>query len=208
NIWKYSLTPYREHLYEYPPATIPLVSLPLALDNAGFGYYYLNYRLLVFLIEILVFGLLLYYAIRTKAGTKTLILALAFYSVCGIVAKDYWYEGLDLLFISAFVVGILARELLKKHPFWGAYAQWVGFWLSVGIKYMTAPLMLPLLVMRRHSLKTELVACGLGFLTIWSIPLALYRSSLAVMFVFHAQRPLKYGALGTTIIKTINDFTG
>lgn len=72
---------------------------------------------------------------------------------------------------------------------------------------MTAPLALPLFWMQRKQWKREVLAGTLGFLLVWGVPIALYRSSLSVMVLFHTVRPLKYGAFGTWVVWAINDFT-
>src|SRR6185369_13200574 len=94
NIWRYSLMPYRQHLFEYPPAAVPLISIPLDIDQAGIGVYYLNYRVEIFLFECVLFGFLL--AVISRLPTKSIvkISAVTFYILAGIVAKDFWYEGL------------------------------------------------------------------------------------------------------------------
>lgn len=225
NMWRYGLTPYFEHLYEYPPATIPILSLPLSLDQAGIGYYYVNYRTQIFIFELILFVFILFTINRVP--TKPLIkgIGLLFYIAAGVLAKDYWYEGLDLLFFGTVSIAIIIRYINKTDKFIIKFIFWILFWLSTSIKFLTAPLAIPLYwiykkpdLSKKKSIgsllknlfihnRQETIAAIVAFMIVWGIPLAIFRSSLSVMFVFHMNRPLKYGAFGTYIVETVNDFT-
>jgi hypothetical protein len=208
NMWKYGLTPYFKQLYEYPPAAIPFTYLPLEIDLAGIGDYYLDYRVEIFMVEGLFFGLLLLTLGRLPINGISRNLALVFYIVAGAWAKDYWYEGLDLIF-GLFMAATLAWRYLSGHAtYWRRVVMWTLFWMSTAIKYMTIPLVLPLFLAGLPKWRRELGASIAGFLLVWLIPLAIFRTSLSVSLVYHLDRPLKYGALGTYIIEVINDYTG
>jgi hypothetical protein len=108
NMWRYGLTPYREHLFEYPPAAVPVLSIPLNVDQAGIGFYYLDYRIEIFLFEVV-----LLVSARDNSEIsyqKRKIIAITFYILAGMVAKDYWYEGLDFIFLvrSRFYFGLIS----------------------------------------------------------------------------------------------------
>lgn len=207
NMWRYGLTPYYEHLYEYPPATIPLVYLPLEIDQLGVGFYYLNYRVEIFLFELVLFLAIAYTLLFTCSQFKLSWLGLSFYILAGMIAKDYWYEGIDLVFAGMLTLSFLWRLKWGHSRMMAKLGFWTLFWLSTSIKFLTLPLLIPLALNRLHDWRKELVAIMLGFVLVWGFPLAYFRSSIAVMFVVHLQRPLKYGSFGTFVIKAINDYT-
>lgn len=207
NIWWYGLTPYLEHLYEYPPATIPLLIIPLALDQWGLGIYYYNYRLQMFVIEIAIYIFIL--KALGKIYAKKVwqrYLAILFYNLYPLVAIGFWYEGIDLAFGGALTLALISlilfkRNLLKKTVFWSF------FWLSVAIKLITAPLFIPYFFINKDDVKQELKALILGFLIIWGVPLMIFRSSLSVFFFFHAKRALHSSSFPAYLVYTINHFT-
>jgi len=207
NMWHYGLTPYLEHLYEYPPAAIPIVYLPLLIDLAGFGHYYINYRVGIFLLETIVF-IAIYKAIeKYKVADKNKTISLLFYIGAGMVAKDYWYEGLDLAFVGVLILAMVWRQL-KGHTTLGKrIVFWTLFWLSVAIKFMSAPLLVLFLWLERKKPILELKAFIIGFLIIWLIPLVVFRSSLSVMFYFHNIRPIKAESFARFVIDSVNIFT-
>jgi hypothetical protein len=122
-------------------------------------------------------------------------------------AKDYWYEGIDLLFTMAISGAIMWRYVFATHDLIAKIGYWVLFWFSTAIKFMTIPLAPVFLLVGKGNLKREIISSIAGFLTIWLIPLAYFRTALSVSVVFHLGRPLKYGSFGAFIIKAINDFT-
>jgi len=75
NMWYSGLTPYLKHFYEYPPATLPLLYIPLLIKNLGLGHYYQNYRFQIFLFDFILF-LFIFKAIN-KLKTKPLSKKLA-----------------------------------------------------------------------------------------------------------------------------------
>jgi len=198
-------------MFEYPPATIPLLAFPLEIDQRGIGKYYQNYRVEIFVLEIMIFSALMYGLVQSELLRKTKNLrvwaALTFYIIAGVVAKDYWYEGLDLVFFGSLTIGFVFLLMNHAHAFIKRVGVWAMLWLSVALKVMTAPLAFPLFLTRTLSLKKELLACFIGGVLIWGVPVVLYRSSLSVFITFHARRPMKYGAFGTYIVEVINDYT-
>lgn len=207
NMWYYGLTPYRQHLFEYPPAAIPLMFGPLLVDQAGIGYYYLDYRVQIFLLECLLFAGIFYTIIHLPLSQAQQWLALGFYISAGVLAKDFWYDGLDLAFFGSFTLAIIWRLWHDYRKLVHRIIFWALLWLSVAIKLLTLPLLLPFGWLKRREWKKELLACVLGGLLVWGAPLVLYRSSLSVFLFFHAVRPLKYEAFGSFVIRTVNDFT-
>lgn len=207
NMWKYGLTPYYEHLYEYPPASIPFVYLPLEIDLAGWGNYYTNYRMLISLVELIFFVILLLSVYQFNTSSLIKYLSLGFYILSGMWAKDYWYEGLDLIFSLSLGFAFMSRYLLPQSKRLSKILFWTFFWLSTAIKFMTLPLALPFFLLSVKKWKEEMVAGVIGFMLVWALPLLYFRTALSVSVVFHLGRPLKYGSLGTLIIKTINDVT-
>src|SRR3990167_2425507 len=73
-MWASGITPYFTHLYEYPPATLPILYLPEYLNRLNVGHYYQNYRLQIFLFDIIIS----YLIFRTilKLNTKPISKAL------------------------------------------------------------------------------------------------------------------------------------
>jgi len=207
NMWHYGYPPYFKHFYEYPPATIPLLWVPLIVDQMGIGTYYPNYRIEIFLLDILLF--LLIYKLVAKAFTKTSlkIIALSFYFIAPIIAKDLFYEGVDLAFIGSLTAALIFSFLLSQKIFLNRVLFWSLFWLSTAIKFVSLPLIVPFFYLREIKWKKEVIACILGFFIIWGIPLIIFRSALSVSFVFHAQRHLKYASFPSYIVETANEFT-
>jgi hypothetical protein len=207
NMWHYGLTPYLKHFYEYPPAAIVFTYVPLWIDLQGLGYYYQNYRIQIFLVETIFFWFLVYFTTRSPLPPTNKNFALGFYILSGVVAKDFWYDGLDLVFVMSLASGLMFRQLVGYTLLWQKVVFWSFFWLSVAIKLLTLPLALPLLALSYKKWRQEIIAITLGFIIVWGVPLLLFRSSLSVFLVFHGERPLKYEAFGSFVIRTINDFT-
>jgi hypothetical protein len=202
-IWFGGLTPYLKHFYEYPPFTLPLLYIPLLIEKLGLGFYYLNFRLMTFFLEIFIFFNFYKIITQLKIANLSKVISLVFYLSAAVIAKDFYYEGIDLVFISLLVIAI-ANFLSPSKSFFNRFWFWLFFWFSTAIKFMSAPLLVIYFYLTRLDLKSELKAIGLAFLVIWGIPLAIFRSSLAVMFVFHGRRGLKYASFPSFVVETIN----
>jgi len=207
NMWYYGLTPYLKHYFEYPPATIPLILTPLILDQQGIGKYYPNYRFQIFVIDILFFLLLCKVVSQLKIANRNKLLAFVFYTIAGVIAKDFYYEGIDLAFIASLSSSFLLLRLLDQSKVKFRVLTWVFFWLSTAIKFMSLPLMLPLFILRQLNFKKEFASMMAGFLIIWGLPLILFKTSLSVSVVFHLNRHMKFASLPYFITNTINKFT-
>ena len=208
NMWRYGLTPYREHLYEYPPATIPLLSLPLALDQAGIGKYYSNYRAQVLIIDILFFCYLVWIVQKISWLKGRWIESLLFYTILTALSKEFLYEGLDLIFTACATIALTLATVIKPKSFLLEVVIWFFFWLSTAIKFLTLPLVAPLfLLLSSGSLAKRILVCAIGFILVWGLPLALYRSSLQVSFIHNNNRPIKYAAFPAHIIRWVDSFT-
>ena len=191
-MWQSGITPYFKHLYEYPPLTIPLLYLPEALNQLNIGHYYENYRLQIFILDAVIFIFILKALIKLKTKAVSKYLSLGFYLIAPMIAKDFFYEGIDWVFVGSLALAIIfmSRRLLF----------WTFFWLSTGIKLLTAPLAL-------LFLKKDWRQMILGFLLVWGLPLLIFRSSLGVMFVYNNERGIKYAAFPGFVVETINYFT-
>jgi hypothetical protein len=208
NMWRYGLTPYREHLYEYPPATIPLLSLPLTLDQASIGKYYSNYRAQVLIIDILFFCYLIWIVQRITWLKNRWIESLLFYTILTALSKEFLYEGLDLIFTACATIGLTLATVIKPKSFLLEVVIWFFFWLSTAIKFLTLPLVAPLfLLLSSGSLAKRILVCAIGFILVWGLPLAMYRSSLQVSFIHNNNRPIKYAAFPAHIIRWVDSFT-
>jgi hypothetical protein len=104
-------------------------------------------------------------------------------------------------------MALIFGELLSERKTWGRVVFWSFFWLSTAIKFMSIPLMVLYFYLKKISFRKELTAYIIGFLLIWSVPLAIFRSSLSVSFVFHLVRHVKYASFPSYIVQTINTFT-
>lgn len=208
NFWRYGMTPYRKHLFEYPPGAILPIRLPLDFDQAGFGKYYPNYRKMVFGFEVVLFSVLLATILKRKSSYLDKYLSVGFYIVAGWLAKDFWFDGLDLIFFGTFSLALMLGYLTDlKNKFW-QLLFWVLLWYSVSVKLMTAPLLVIIMLYRYKQIGfTSLINSAIGGFLVWIVPLVLYRSSLIVFILFHAGRSLKFGSFGSVLVELINDFT-
>jgi len=207
NMWRGGLTPYLKHFYEYPPATLPILYFPLMVDQWGIGQYYQNYRVQAFAFDLLFFIFILKAILSLKISKKSKTISLLFYLLAPIIAKDFFYEGLDLIFSGTLALAIIGLLFYSQKKFFKRVLFYSLFWLSTSIKFLTAPLMVFFFYLKKLEFKKELKAFVLGFLIIWAIPLAIFRSSLSVMFVFHTRRALKYASFPSFIVETINYWT-
>ena len=207
NMWRGGLTPYLKHFYEYPPATLPVLYFPLMVDQWGIGQYYQNYRVQIFVLDFLIFLFILKIISKLKTSKLSKALSLSFYLIAPVIAKDFFYEGLNLIFIGFLSIAIGLTLLKSQKNLIQRTMFWSFFWLSTSIKFMSAPLLAPFAYLKKLKLWQEIKAFTLGFLIIWALPLVIFRSSLAVMFVFHARRALKYASFPSFIVETINYWT-
>ena len=191
-MWASGLTPYLVHLYEYPPITTPVLYLPEALNKLNIGHYYQNYRLQIFIFDLFISAFIIGAILKFKTKPVNKVLAIVFYNLTPMIAKDFFYEGIDWLFIGSFVIGLI---YLSKR-FW----FWLFFWLSTGIKLLTAPLAV---VFIDKDWKKMI----LTFILIWGLPILIFRSSLGVMFVYNNARGIKYAAFPSYVVETVNYFT-
>ena len=191
-MWASGIVPYFEHLYEYPPATLPVLYLPEVLNRLNIGHYYQNYRLQIFLFDLVISVFVTGAILKLKTKPINKILAIIFYNLAPAIAKDFFYEGIDWLFIGSYALALI--YLSKK--FW----FWLLFWLSTAIKLLTAPLAV---VFAGKDWKKILIT----FVLIWGLPLAIFRSSLGVMFVYNNARGIKYAAFPSFVVETVNYFT-
>ncbi len=191
-MWASGLTPYLKHLYEYPPVTIPVLYLPEVLNRLNIGHYWENYRLEIFIFDAIISFFILKKIIELKTKTSIKVAAIIFYSLSPAIAKDFFYEGIDWIFIGSLCLAIIfsAKKLLF----------WLLFWLSTGIKFLTGPLALV-------WVKKDWFKVIAGFILIWGVPLIIFRSSLSVMLVYNNARGIKYAAFPSFVIETINYFT-
>src|SRR5262249_55187350 len=94
NIWYYGMPPYLKHWFEYPPATIPFIMIPLLLDLAGIGKYRIDFRLIILGVDVIVYALLLATMRKLNYSWKTKLANAFFYILLTIKAKDFMYENL------------------------------------------------------------------------------------------------------------------
>lgn len=204
NIWYYGLPPYLMHLFEYPPATIPFISGPLLLDLAGIGQYRINFRIMMLFVDVLMFAFSLAAMRKLGYSSRTKLVNILFYLLMTIKAKDFMYENLDMLFTLSLFVPTILPLLLNR----GRYVtQWLLYWFGVGIKLVNAPLGLLYFLGTKMSLVKKIALIGVTCLVIWGLPLAVYRSSLSVMLVYHKNRVIQVESFAALVIRGANLFT-
>jgi hypothetical protein len=207
NMWWYGLTPYRQHYYEYPPATIPLLVFPLLFDQLGIGKFYPNYRIGIFLFDAFLFMFILKALSKLKVSILSKTISILFLCLAPVIAKDFFYEGIDLFFSGTLTIALISILLYKQNSLRTRIFTYAAYWWSFGLKFMSLPLFPLIFITKKLNLKKEIIALILGFLLIWIVPLSFYRSSLSVSYVFHKDRPLKYSSFGSYLIEGINFFT-
>ena len=204
NMWYYGLPPYLKHLFEYPPATIPFISAPLLLDQAGVGKYRLNFRFMILFVDIAVFALILKTMSKLKYSNGVRFLNAVFYILLTIKAKDFMYENLDLLFALSLFLPVIAALFLKKGK---SVVQWLFYWFGTGIKLVNAPLGLLYFFGTKMSFIKKVIFMGVTCALIWGVPLVIYRSSLSVMIVYHKHRVIQVESFAALIVRGANMFT-
>lgn len=204
NIWYYGWPPYLKHWYEYPPATIPFVLGPLLLDLAGIGKYALNFRLMSLFFDVVLFGLILRVMSKLKYSDLTRLANALFYILLTLKAKDFMYENLDLLFGMTLFVPAVAPLLLGKGR---SVVQWLMYWLGTGLKLVNAPLAALYFFNSKEKLMKRLVIPLVTCIVIWAVPLAIFRSSLSVILVYHKDRQLQVESFPSLVVRGVNLIT-
>lgn len=204
-MWNYGLKPYTHHKYEYPPATIPLLYLPLKYEHLGVNYYH-NYRFQVMVVDVVFFTFLtasVFKIFKNEKNYKKFFILL-YYILLTTLAKDFFYEGLDLIFMSTVFSSFLLIYWLNTKKILSKTTIWILFWLSTAIKFLTLPLMVPLFLVVYSDWKKDIVSFITGFIIVWGIPIIIFRSTLLVPFVINGNRPLKNASFPSYIIKVID----
>ncbi|MDH5533891.1 MAG: hypothetical protein OEX81_05720 [Candidatus Pacebacteria bacterium] len=204
-MWNYGLIPYTHHMYEYPPLTIPLVALPLKYEHLGVNYYH-NYRFEVMVVDITFFIFLVasVYKLFKKDHLIKKISIILFYILITSLAKNFFYEGLDLIFMSSIFTSFLLFIWLNTKKMLGKTLVWLFFWISTAIKFLTLPLMIPIFLIIYSDWKKDISSFLTGFILIWGIPIIIFRSTLLVPFVLNNNRPIKNSSFPAYIIKLID----
>jgi len=196
--------PYLKHWYEYPPASIPFVSGPLLLDLSGFGKYRLNFRLMTLAFDAILFVVMLRVMHKIKYPPLTKLANALFYILLTIKAKDFMYENLDLLFAITMFIPAVAPLLLNKGK---GFVQWFTYWLGTGLKLVNAPLALLYFFDSKQPLMKRMIVPIITFVMIWAVPLAIFRSSLSVIIVYHKDRQLQVESFPSLVVRGANIFT-
>jgi len=204
NIWYYGWPPYLMHWYEYPPLTIPFVSGPLLLDLAGIGKYRMNFRVMTLIFDTILFLVILRVMQKLKYPPLTKLANAVFYILLTIKAKDFMYENLDLLFAMTLFLPAVAPLFLIKGK---GILQWLMYWLGTGLKLVNAPLALLYFFGSKQPLLKRLILPIATFLILWTIPLVIFRSSLSVVIVYHANRQLQVESFPSLIVRGANLIT-
>jgi len=134
-------------------------------------------------------------------------LAAGYYILAGVVAKDFWYDGLDLMFSGGICLCLVIYFLFNQKKLFNRVWFWVVFFATVALKLMSVPLALIYFLGRKLSFKKEVIGAGLGGLVVWGLPLVYFRSSLSVIAVYNLGRSFKYASFPYFIVESINAFT-
>lgn len=206
-MWHEGYTPYLKHLFEYPPANIILFYLPKILDLNNILDYRTSYRLILFLVDLAIFILAIFTLNKLKLKNSLKFIALLYYLLTIAKAKDFVYDEMDLMFIFWLFLSFVFLKL-KKQTTKTIFFSWVFFWLSTAFKYITFPLAIPYLLMKKNiNFKREILVAGLSFLVVWGLPLAIFRSSLSVSLYYHLRRGFQVESVPANIIRLINSWT-
>lgn len=208
--WDRGEVPYLTQWYEYPPGTIPLFYLPHLFDrytlNSQFHLDYAeSYRALMLLFDLGLFILIWKFLRKTKVKSTIFYGAIIYYFLITAKAHHFVYDKIDWAFAAVTTLSV-AAPLLSKSPF-AQSISWIGYFTGVSLKLVNAPLGLVYAYLQRHSPKRLIIAGTITFFLTWAVPLALFRSSLQVMFVYHRLRGLQIESAGAVITSTINRFT-
>lgn len=206
-LWHEGYTPYLKHLFEYPPANIILFYLPKLLDLNNILDYRTSYRLILFIVDLLIFVLAIIALNKLKLKNSVKFIALLYYLLAITKAKDFVYDEMDLIFIFWLFLSLIILKL-KKQTNKTIFFSWVFFWLSTAFKYITFPLALPYLLMKKYShFKKEIILAFFAFITVWGLPLVIFRSSLSVSLYYHMKRGFQVESVPANIIRLINSWT-
>lgn len=204
NIWHYGWPPYLKHWYEYPPATIPFVSGPLLLDLQGFGKYRMNFRTMTLFFDVVLFFIILKVMEKLRYSNGAKLASALFYILLTAKAKDFMYENLDLLFgITLFIPAVLPLLMNKGK----STVLWLAYWLGTGLKLVNAPLGLLYFFGTRQPFMKKVALMIVTCAAIWAVPLAIYRSSLSVIIVYHKDRQLQVESFPSLVVRGVNLFT-
>ena len=201
NTWHYGLPPYTHSVFEYGPLAAVAIYLPLRVDLAGIGQYYINYKFLSFLVELPAFTMLVWYQKKHHQGQT---FPLMLYLLLTSLAKNWLYEGIDMIFSSLVMIAVLTLDLETK---WSRFVSWLLLWASTAVKFLTLPLIVPFYLLTRKKFWPSIIMALLTFMLVWGGPLAYYRSSLSVPFVYNAGRTIKYNTITHLIVRTLNNAT-
>lgn len=206
-IWSEGYTPYLKHLFEYPPANIILFYVPRIIDQASVIDYPTIYRFIIFLVDLMIFYLAIKTLKKLKLKKNIIYPALIYYLLAITKAKDFVYDSMDLVFISGLFLSLIIIKL-KKESWKTRFLSWFFFWLATAFKYITFPLAIPYLLMRKNkNFKREVLAGLFSFLAVWGLPLIIFRTSLSVSFVYHLKRGFQVESVPANIIRLINSWT-
>lgn len=206
-LWSEGYIPYLKHLFEYPPANIPLFYLPWLINRTKLITYLTFYRFIIFLADSFIFFLIIKTLKKLKVKKIGFYIAVIYYILAILKAKDFVYDSMDLVFISTFFLSLILLKL-KKQSQTTRFFSWFFFWLSTAFKYITFPLVIPYLMMKKgKDFKNQLLMSVLAFFVVWGAPLIIFRSSLSVSFVYHFKRGFQVESVPANIIRLINSWT-
>jgi hypothetical protein len=210
HLWASGVIPYRQQWFEYPPATIPLFYVPHMIDmRTRFTPFHANYsqayRGELLLVDIAVFVIIWKVLRKQKVKSPVFTTALLYYIILTAKAHHFIYDTMDLTFTAAMTFGVAAPLLFpeKVDSLW----SWFGFWLATALKYVNAPLAPFYAFLERKNWKKLLISSILAGIVVWSIPLALFRSSLLVSLVYQNIRGIQVDSAPAIILRTMDRFT-
>jgi hypothetical protein len=206
HMWGSGIFPYLKQIYEYGPHTIPLFYIPFMIQQRlGWSYYYL-YKSILLIFDALIFIILMIALSQRKNGRKKMIASLVFYILGGWVLKEFYYDSYDLVFSGVWFLAIYfwLYGRFKLSRWWGDFL----FWVATGLKYINFPLYPVYFFLReKKTTVTKLLVTLLVFLSVWIVPLAIFKKSLLTTFFLHSNRGLQVESLPANVVRLIDNFT-
>jgi len=213
HLWASGVRPYLDQWYEYPPATIPIFYIPHIIDMMTLGSqfhidYGNAYRGSMLLFDVGIFFMLWKWLSKTRVKSSVVAAAVIYYSLITAKAHHFIYDTMDISFAFALLLSVVAPVIFTQKKAIGQYMSWLGYWLAVALKYINGPLgLVQFALTARKNLITTVVIMGLAAVSIWAIPLLLYRSSIQVSLVYHQIRGLQIDSTAAMIPRTVTLFT-
>jgi hypothetical protein len=194
------------------------------------------YRGILLLVDCGLFWLIWKTLRRFNVSSTVFTLGLIYYILATSKANHFIYDTMDLTFAAAMIVGVVAPVIWKGRfdtffSWFGFFLATALKYVNAPLAPLYALLELPELKLAslkhqpldwghlgyelveyiHQTLKTRglklVISVLAAALLVWGAPLALYRSSLQVSFVYHQLRGLQIDSAPAIVVRTLNAFT-